>query len=170
MEKLSARKEIVSKLIEDLNKGIESIKSLNADIVKQQRYEEVAQNRDFQRKIIAFRDELNQFLYNLETNKSEKLPHYQKLVDEIFAKGDLWKHRTLRTVFDPHATEYSNTSPEQKAKIMSKILTADFPFEILVDQYKQFYRELGKPYVAKDFEKGLLALIDKKLMEEVCWI
>lgn len=170
MEKLREKKEVISKIIEDLNNGIESIKSLNTDIIKHQRYEEAAQNRDIQRKIITFRDELNQFLYNLETNKSEKFPHYQKLVDEIFAKGDLWKHRTLRTVFDSNSTEYSKTSPEQKAKIMSKILTADFPFEILVDQYKQFYRELGKPYVAKDFEKGLLALIDKKLMEEECWI
>ena len=170
MQQENLKKDTILKIVEDFNKGIESLKFLQQSNVNAQRYEEAAQARDLLRRLVLFRDSLKEFLQNGERDCTPKVPHYQQLTDQIFAKGDLWKYRTLRTLFDPHASEYSKTTPEQKAKIMSKILTSDMPFEILVDQYKNFYRELGKPNVVKNFEMGLLGLIDKNLMEEVCWI
>lgn len=138
MQQENLKKDTILKIVEDFNKGIESLKVLMQSNVKAQRYEEAAQARDLLRRLILFRDSLKEFLQNVEGEPTSQVPHYQQLIDQIFAKGDLWKHRTLRTLFDPHASEYSKTTPEQKAKIMSKILTSDIPFEILVDQYKTF--------------------------------
>ena len=35
--------------------------------------------------------------------------HLYFKLDEIFAKGSLWKHRTLRTIFDKNASEWNHT-------------------------------------------------------------
>jgi hypothetical protein len=46
--------------------------------------------------------------------------HYQEKLDSIFGKGSLWRHRTLRTVFDPFSSEYDNTSIDEKLEILKK--------------------------------------------------
>ena len=46
--------------------------------------------------------------------------HYQEIVDEIF--GSQYKHRTLRTIFDPNSSEWNDTTIEKKLKILKKIL------------------------------------------------
>lgn len=40
--------------------------------------------------------------------------HYQEKLDKIFGKGSLWKHRTLRTLFDPNSSEYNQTTMDKK--------------------------------------------------------
>ena len=42
--------------------------------------------------------------------------HYQEIVDEIF--GSLYRHRTLRTLFDPNSSEWSDTTIEKKLEIL----------------------------------------------------
>ena len=44
--------------------------------------------------------------------------NYQQQLDKIFGKGSLWKHRTLRTVFDPFSSEYDNTTIDKKLEIL----------------------------------------------------
>ena len=46
--------------------------------------------------------------------------HYQEIVDEIF--GSLYRHRTLRTLFDPNSSEWSDTTIEKKLEILKTIL------------------------------------------------
>lgn len=46
--------------------------------------------------------------------------HYQQKIDKIFGKGSLWKHRTLRTLFDPNSSEYNQTTMEKKLEILQK--------------------------------------------------
>ena len=48
------------------------------------------------------------------------MKHYQEIVDEIF--GSLYKHRTLRTLFDPNSSEWNETTIEKKLEILKKIL------------------------------------------------
>ena len=48
--------------------------------------------------------------------------NYQSLMDEIF--GANYKHRTLRTVFDPYSNEWSETNVDEKKSILQKILAS----------------------------------------------
>jgi len=48
--------------------------------------------------------------------------NYQSLMDEIF--GANYKHRTLRTVFDPYSNEWSEANVDEKKSILQKILAS----------------------------------------------
>lgn len=85
--------------------------------------------------------------------------HYQEKLDEIFNKGNLWKHRTLRTVFDPFSSEWNETSIEEKLGILKTIKGNDIDIQSLIIQYKRFYNEENKPHVSKAVEDGLRILL-----------
>ncbi len=90
--------------------------------------------------------------------------HYQEIVDEIF--GPIYKHRTLRTLFDPYSSEWDNTTIEQKLKILKTILDSKkISFEDLIASYKNFYKnELSnKVHVLTSLEDGLLILLQNFL-------
>ncbi|MBS1762294.1 MAG: hypothetical protein JSR00_05430 [Bacteroidetes bacterium] len=42
--------------------------------------------------------------------------HYQDIVDEVF--GSMYKHRTLRTLFDPNSSEWDETTVEKLDEIL----------------------------------------------------
>ena len=64
--------------------------------------------------------------------------HYQEVVDEVF--GSLYKHRTLRTLFDPNSSEWNKTTIEKKLEILNKMLKSDkITFQQLILGYKHFY-------------------------------
>lgn len=85
--------------------------------------------------------------------------HYQQQLDKIFGKGSLWKHRTLRTVFDPFSSEYDNTTIDKKLEILKTIKDNDIDFDVLIQEYKDFYLEENKPNVIKSLEEGLRILL-----------
>ena len=91
--------------------------------------------------------------------------HYQEQLDKIFAKGNLWQHRTLRTVLDPYSSEYGNTKMSEKIEILKKIKESGIDIEYLVFEYKHFYFEEGKADVANDLEAGLTMITDRLLAE-----
>ena len=90
--------------------------------------------------------------------------HYQEIVDEIF--GNLYKHRTLRTLFDVNSSEWNETSVEKKNQILKKILESDkITFEQLILGYKNFYKNelVNKEHVLNSLEDSLLILLQKAL-------
>ena len=90
--------------------------------------------------------------------------HYQEIVDEIF--GSQYKHRTLRTIFDPNSSEWNDTTIEKKLKILKKILESKkINLEKLINAYKNFYtKELSnKGHVINSLEDGLLILLQNAL-------
>lgn len=89
--------------------------------------------------------------------------HYQQQLDKIFGKGSLWKHRTLRTVFDPFSSEYDNTTIDKKLEILKTIKDNDIDFDVLIQEYKDFYLEENKPNVIKSLEEGLRILLVNSL-------
>ncbi len=89
--------------------------------------------------------------------------HYQKKIDKIFAKGDLWEHRTLRTLFDPYSSEYNRTSMERKIEILKVILENDINLSALILEYKDFYLGENKQDVVNAVEDGLINLISSIL-------
>jgi len=64
--------------------------------------------------------------------------HYQEIVDEVF--GTRYKHRTLRTLFDQDAHEWSETTIEEKKDILNKILGSNkISFQQVITGYTNFY-------------------------------
>ncbi len=92
------------------------------------------------------------------------MKHYQEIVDEIF--GSLYKHRTLRTLFDPNSSEWNETTIEKKLEILKKILVSNkITFEQLILGYKNFYKNelANKEHVLNSLESGILILLQNSL-------
>ncbi len=85
--------------------------------------------------------------------------HYQQKIDKIFGKGSLWKHRTLRTLFDPNSSEYNQTTMEKKLEILQKIKENNIDLPELLNDYKEFYTEENKIHVVDIAEEGLEILL-----------
>jgi len=90
--------------------------------------------------------------------------HYQEIVDEIF--GSKYKHRTLRTLFDPYSTEWKETTIEEKYQILKRILDSKkISLWELILRYKVFYTvELSnKKHVIDSLEEGLAVLLQRAM-------
>lgn len=90
--------------------------------------------------------------------------HYQDLVDEVFRSRH--PHRTLRTVFDPGSTEWSETTITQKLAFLKKLLEADkLTLEEILDSYKHFYKyELAnKAHVLDSLDDALAILLTNSI-------
>jgi len=86
--------------------------------------------------------------------------HYQDIVDEVF--GSMYKHRTLRTLFDPNSSEWDETTVEKKLEILKKLLASDkTTLDEILHGYKHFYQhELSnKGHVINSLQDGLAILL-----------
>jgi len=88
--------------------------------------------------------------------------HYQEKIDKIFGKGSLWKHRTLRTLFDPYSSEYNQTTMDKKLEIMKTIKENEIDLTELLNDYKEFYTEENKIHVVDVADEGLEILLKEK--------
>ena len=91
--------------------------------------------------------------------------HYQQKLDEIFGKGSLWKHRTLRTLFDPLSSEYNQTTMEKKIAILRTIRENGINLTELLYDYKEFYTEENKIHVVDVADEGLEILLRNEKSE-----
>lgn len=91
---------------------------------------------------------------------------YEARMDKIFTQGGLWKHRTMRTVFDPPSQEYSHTSIEQKIDILKKVINSGERLGRLISDYKKRYLEQNRRDIAIEVEKALIILLNFNLKEE----
>ncbi len=89
--------------------------------------------------------------------------NYQQQLDKIFSPGDLWKHRTLRTLFDPYSTEYLYTTMDEKTSILKTILGNGLSLKAIISAYKDFYIQENKPDVADALEDGLVGVLEEVL-------
>ena len=88
--------------------------------------------------------------------------HYQQKLDKIFGKGSLWKHRTLRTLFDPNSSEYNQTTMDKKIEILNTIRENKIDLNELLYEYKEFYTEENKIHVVDVADEGLEILLKKE--------
>lgn len=88
--------------------------------------------------------------------------HYQQKLDKIFGKGSLWKHRTLRTLFDPNSSEYNQTTMDKKLEILNTIRENKIDLNELIDEYKEFYTEENKIHVVDVADEGLEILLKEE--------
>ncbi|MEO7045480.1 MAG: hypothetical protein ABI091_09270 [Ferruginibacter sp.] len=89
--------------------------------------------------------------------------NYQEKMDKIFGKGSLWKHRTLRTLFDPYSSEYDLTEMGKKVEILQVIVDNKITLIKLIQEYKNFYFSENKKNVVDAVEDGLTNLLEKTL-------
>lgn len=89
---------------------------------------------------------------------------YQLIIDKLF--GNNYKHRTLRTVFDPYSTEWSDTKIDEKIAILKKILDSkEMTLNELITSYKTYYLETltNKKHVVNSIEDSLIFLLAKAI-------
>ena len=89
--------------------------------------------------------------------------HYQEKIDNIFGKGSMWKHRTLRTLFDLYSSEYEQTTMDKKVEILKTVIENKICLTGLIQEYKSFYKGENKQNVIDAVEEGLTNLLAKSL-------
>jgi hypothetical protein len=102
---------------------------------------------------------------NFELNEVELENHYSYRIDKIF--GHYWKHRTLRTIFDPWSHEYSETTIDQKIDYLKKIINSGEKLEILIRDYEFHYYDQNRKDIAESAKDALIALLSKSLNENL---
>ncbi len=93
--------------------------------------------------------------------------HYQEIVDEIFGRN--FKHRTLRTIFDPLSYEWSETNINKKIEILQIILNSQkITLAQLIQGYKDYYTEEleNKKHVISSIEDSLIFIIQNLLCKK----
>lgn len=90
--------------------------------------------------------------------------HYQEVVDEVL--GSMYRHRTLRTLFDPSSSEWNQTSIDKKIEILKKILNSNkITLDEILNGYKHFYQNelANKGHVLNSLQDGLSILLTNSL-------
>lgn len=92
---------------------------------------------------------------------------YEKRMDKIFSGGAVWKHRTLRTIFDPFSSEWDNTDYVTKIEILNKIITSGENLDLLISDYKFHYIKQNRKDIATVVESALSKLLEFKLRRDL---
>ncbi len=92
--------------------------------------------------------------------------YYESRLDQIFGKGSLWKHRTLRTLLDPLSSEWNSTDYSKKIEIMERILAAGENLEDLIFEYKDRYDQQNRQDISSSVESALAKLIEFQLKKK----
>lgn len=90
--------------------------------------------------------------------------HYQDIVDEVF--GSMYRHRTLRTLFDPNSSEWGDTTIDNKLEILKKLLDSNkMTLDEILNGYKHFYlNELAnKGHVLSSLQDSLAILLTNSI-------
>jgi hypothetical protein len=90
---------------------------------------------------------------------------YEDRIDRIFAFSDkdIWEHRTLRTVFDPSSSEWSDTALSEKIDILRKIVESEENLSVLVLEYRERYLEQGRKDISDSVTQGLAEILEYTL-------
>lgn len=89
--------------------------------------------------------------------------YYEARIDRIF-KCTIYKHRTLRTLFDRWSTEWNQTSMDKKYEILTRILEAGEDLETLIEEYKARYLEQNRVDIARSADEAVIILLQYKLV------
>lgn len=92
--------------------------------------------------------------------------YYESRMDKIFGKSSFWKHRTLRTIFDPFSSEWADTDFFKKKQILRQIIESGEDLEQLIWEYKERYEEQKRKDIANSVEDALIRLLVSELKEK----
>jgi hypothetical protein len=85
--------------------------------------------------------------------------HYSERVDKIMGFS-LYRHRTLRTLFDCHSSEWDHTSMDKKLMLLELLMDNDYPMQNWISDYKDFFTLdlIGKGYVVDALPRSLVIM------------
>jgi hypothetical protein len=94
------------------------------------------------------------------------MKHLHERMDIIFAHGRIWKHRTLRTIFDPASKEWDSTTMSEKITILKKLHVAGEPLKNIVFEYHLFYKnESNSKDIMENVTQGLIQITEFMLVD-----
>lgn len=88
---------------------------------------------------------------------------YEDEMDRLFSKRSNWKHRTLRTVFDPYSHEWGQTNYAEKIQILEKIVNSKMGLQFIILKYKLRYIKQGRKDISSNLENALWMLLEYQL-------
>jgi hypothetical protein len=85
--------------------------------------------------------------------------HYTTRMDQIMGFS-LYRHRTLRTLFDCHSTEWELTSMDKKLLILELLIDSSYSLNLWISDYKEYFEEdlVGKKHVTQSLGNSLRLL------------
>ena len=92
--------------------------------------------------------------------------NYEARMDNLFGNGSIWRHRTLRTLFDPYSEEWKNTDLNEKVQILRSITESEESFPGLIYQFKDRYEENGRIDISSSVEVALVTILEYQLKSQ----
>jgi hypothetical protein len=89
--------------------------------------------------------------------------NYEERMDDLFGEGSMWRHRTLRTLFDPYSQEWKGTDFGQKIQMLKTITSSGESLPGLVSQFKDRYDGNGRSDVSSSVEFALATMLEHQL-------
>jgi hypothetical protein len=85
--------------------------------------------------------------------------HYTERVDQLMGFA-LYRHRTLRTLFDCHSAEWDHTDMQRKQLLLELLIDSNYPLCSWLHDYKNYYTEelANKRDVASSIPYSLVQL------------
>jgi hypothetical protein len=96
----------------------------------------------------------------------DNINHYEDRLDRIFGEGNLWKHRTFRTVFDPYSHEWYHTSIDEKVRILKRFLSSGEQLSSLIGDYKDRYESQNRRDISAAVEDALTVIMQYQLQND----
>jgi hypothetical protein len=96
----------------------------------------------------------------------DKGNRYEERLDRIFGAGNLWKHRTFRTVFDPYSHEWQQTDMTEKISILKSFISSGEQLSSLISDYKDNYESLNRSDISCAVEDALTVILQHQLQND----
>lgn len=93
---------------------------------------------------------------------------YESRMDRIFSGSEhiAWKHRTLRTIFDPASYEWTETNLNEKVKILQTIANNKENIGFLTLEYRERYQKKNqRKDIANAAIHGLSEILEYLLID-----
>jgi hypothetical protein len=86
--------------------------------------------------------------------------HYHYRMDKIM--GFMYKHRTLRTIFDYASTEWTQTSTDKKLMLLEILMDSGYPLQKWLADYKYYYEKemFAKEHVTTTLDSSVVYLYE----------
>ena len=90
--------------------------------------------------------------------KQEK--NYEVRMDSLFGNGSMWRHRTLRTLFDPYSQEWKSTDLGQKIQMLKSITSSGESLLSLIYQFKDKYDQKDRRDISSSVDLALATILE----------
>ncbi|MDX2470575.1 MAG: hypothetical protein QNL04_08360 [SAR324 cluster bacterium] len=151
--------------LEDYNTLLEDLRGHGYNTTKASfKISEIVEKEEIPRTMTKTQCEMLDILH-LGVNPYKMEKFYQERMDLIFGNGRDWHHRSLRTLFDYHSSEYNSTSMVEKVEILRAMIKEGEKIGAIGMEYAAHYVGSGRNDIAGRLSLSVADILDHTLKD-----